>query len=212
MRTMTSVRGGCRYCANTRRVLPRAASHIGASSFPAADVLVVFEATSRCDDPLIATLAERDIAFSRTNPRQAREFARATGVLAKTDRVDARILAQMGSVLDLPITRAIEGDRAPSSQARLLLGMSGVDPTVLASLHGGLRQPGTLNRRRMASRAGLAIYLFQHRRYPRPDVRQGQYYRRPPSSSLAASSWQSSMPCCASTPRSQVEPETRLPL
>ena len=75
------------------------------------DVLVVFEATSGCDGPLIAALAERDLAFSRTNPRQAREFARATGVLAKTDRVDARVLAQMGSVLDLPITR-------PSSPAR----------------------------------------------------------------------------------------------
>ncbi|WMS44509.1 transposase [Acuticoccus sp. MNP-M23] len=75
------------------------------------DVLVVFEATSGCDGPLIAALAERGIAFSRTNPRQAREFARATGVLAKTDRVDARVLAQMGSVLDLAITR-------PSSHAR----------------------------------------------------------------------------------------------
>ncbi|WP_146620195.1 IS110 family transposase [Acuticoccus sediminis] len=69
------------------------------------DALVVFEATSGCDGPLIAALAERGLAFSRTNPRQAREFARATGVLAKTDRVDARVLAQMGTVLDLPITR-----------------------------------------------------------------------------------------------------------
>jgi len=54
---------------------------------------VVFEATSGCDDTLIATLTERAHPFSRVNPRQAREFARATGVLAKTDRVDARILA-----------------------------------------------------------------------------------------------------------------------
>ena len=77
----------------------------------APDALVVFEATSGCDGPLIAALAERGVTFSRTNPRQAREFARATGVLAKTDRVDARVLAQMGSVLDLPITR-------PSSPAR----------------------------------------------------------------------------------------------
>jgi len=52
--------------------------------------------------------------LSRVNPRQAREFARATGVLAKTDRVDARVLAQMGAALDLPVTR-------PSSPARATL-------------------------------------------------------------------------------------------
>ncbi|QEH97167.1 IS110 family transposase [Gluconobacter thailandicus] len=64
--------------------------------------------TSGCDDILIATLAERTHPFSRVNPRQAREFARATGVLAKTDRVDARILAQMGAALDLPVTRPVQ--------------------------------------------------------------------------------------------------------
>lgn len=68
------------------------------------DVLVVFQATSGCDGPLIAALAEGGVTFSRTNPRQAREFARAAGVLARTGRVDARVLARMGSVLDLPIT------------------------------------------------------------------------------------------------------------
>ena len=68
------------------------------------DVRVVFEATSGCDGELIAALATRSHPFSRVNPRQAREFARATGTLAKTDRVDARVLAQMGAALDLPAT------------------------------------------------------------------------------------------------------------
>lgn len=74
--------------------------------------LLVFEATSDCDDILIATLTERAHPFSRVNPRQAREFARATGVLAKTDRVDARVLAQMGAALDLPVTRPVSPARA----------------------------------------------------------------------------------------------------
>lgn len=78
----------------------------------APDILVVFEATSGCDDILIATLTERAHHFSRVNPRQAREFARATGVLAKTDRIDARVLAQMGTALDLPVTRSISSARA----------------------------------------------------------------------------------------------------
>ena len=76
------------------------------------DVFVVFEATSGCDGTLIAALAECGQPFSRVNPRQAREFARATGVLAKTDRVDARVLAQMGSALDLPITVPVNPARA----------------------------------------------------------------------------------------------------
>ena len=76
------------------------------------DVLVVFEATSGCDGALIAALAERGQPFSRVNPRQAREFARATGALAKTDRVDARVLAEMGSALELPITLPVNPARA----------------------------------------------------------------------------------------------------
>lgn len=68
------------------------------------DVRIVFEATSGCDGELIAALAARGHPFSRVNPRQAREFARATGTLAKTDCVDARVLAQMGAALDLPAT------------------------------------------------------------------------------------------------------------
>jgi transposase len=73
--------------------------------------LVVFEATSGCDVPLIEALAARGIAFARVNPRQAREFARATGILAKTDRVDARVLAEMGSRLPLAATTPPEPDR-----------------------------------------------------------------------------------------------------
>lgn len=68
------------------------------------DTRLVFKATSGCDGDLIAALAIRSHPFSCVNPRQAREFARATGTLAKTDRVDARVLAQMGAALDLPAT------------------------------------------------------------------------------------------------------------
>ncbi len=76
------------------------------------DVRIVFEATSGCDGDLIAALGARGQPFSRTNPRQAREFARATGVLAKTDRVDARVLAQMGATLDLPVTIPVSPERS----------------------------------------------------------------------------------------------------
>jgi len=73
--------------------------------------LVVFEATSGCDGPLIAALAGRGIPFARVTPRQAREFARALGVRARTDRVDARVLAEMGLRLPLEVTTPPDPER-----------------------------------------------------------------------------------------------------
>lgn len=64
--------------------------------------LVVFEASGGYERPLTEALTRFKVDFARVNPRQAREFARATGRLAKTDRVDAMILARMGSALALP--------------------------------------------------------------------------------------------------------------
>jgi len=66
--------------------------------------LVVFEASGGYERPLAEALAAAGVDYARVNPRQAREFARATGCLAKTDRVDARILARMAGALDLAPT------------------------------------------------------------------------------------------------------------
>lgn len=57
-------------------------------------------------------LAKAGTGYARVNPRQAREFARATGRLAKTDRVDAEGLARMGRSLELTATPAVDPDRA----------------------------------------------------------------------------------------------------
>jgi transposase len=65
------------------------------------NVLVVFEATGGYERPLLEALEARGVSYVRVNPRQAREFARATGRLAKTDKVDACVLAHMGRALDL---------------------------------------------------------------------------------------------------------------
>ena len=60
--------------------------------------------TEHCDADFKSALVGQSIAFSRVNPRQVRELARAMGVIAKTDRVDARVLAQMSPRLDVPVT------------------------------------------------------------------------------------------------------------
>lgn len=71
------------------------------------DVLVVFEASGAYHRDLEQALARRGLAFAKVNPRQARRFAEATGKIAKTDRVDAAVLARMGMALDLAPSAAL---------------------------------------------------------------------------------------------------------
>ena len=63
------------------------------------DAFVLFEATGRYDQILRRALADAGIRFARVNPGRARDFARAAGFLAKTDAVDARMLAAMAQCL-----------------------------------------------------------------------------------------------------------------
>jgi transposase len=72
------------------------------------EAFVVFEASGGYDRPLVLALEAEGVPYARVNPRQAREFARATGRLAKTDKVDARMLAQMGQALDLAPTPPLD--------------------------------------------------------------------------------------------------------
>ncbi len=66
---------------------------------------VVFEATGGYEEALCLALEAAGIAYHLANPRKAREFARSAGFLAKTDQVDARMLAAYGQALDLPATQ-----------------------------------------------------------------------------------------------------------
>ena len=84
------------------------------------DRIVVFEASGGYERPLMDVLSAAKVAFTRVNPRQARDFARATGLLAKTDKVDARMLSRMGSALELAPSTAPDPvrDRLASLMAR----------------------------------------------------------------------------------------------
>lgn len=64
------------------------------------DAHVVFEATGGYEAVLSESLAAAKIKFSRLNPRQARDFAKALNCMAKTDRIDAELLAQFGKRLE----------------------------------------------------------------------------------------------------------------
>jgi len=65
--------------------------------------LVVLEATAGMEMPVVAALAAAGLPVVAVNPRNAREFARATGRLAKTDVIDAHVLAQFGEALKPPL-------------------------------------------------------------------------------------------------------------
>ena len=65
----------------------------------AAPALVVLEATGGYESLVAAAVAGREIAVAVVNPRQVRDFAKATGVLAKTDRIDARVLARFAEAV-----------------------------------------------------------------------------------------------------------------
>lgn len=76
--------------------------------------LVVLEATGGFETTVAAALASAGLPLAVVNPRQIRDFARATGKLAKTDALDAAVIAHFAEAVR-PEPRPV-----PSKQARLL--------------------------------------------------------------------------------------------
>jgi transposase len=68
---------------------------------------VVCEASGGYERPVVLALQQASLAISVVNPRQARDFARAQGRLAKTDRLDAQVLAEFGQRLRPAATPAL---------------------------------------------------------------------------------------------------------
>ncbi len=68
---------------------------------------VVCEASGGYERSVVTALQQAPITVSVVNPRQVRDFARAQGRLAKTDRLDAQVLAQFGQHLQPAATPAV---------------------------------------------------------------------------------------------------------
>jgi len=62
---------------------------------------ILFEPTGSYHRQLEQALVQAQLPAHKINPRQARYFAKACGTFAKTDKVDALILAQMAAYLPL---------------------------------------------------------------------------------------------------------------
>jgi len=106
--------------------------------------LVVMEATGGLEIPLTEALASAGMPVVVVNPRQIRDFAKATGQLAKTDALDAQVLAQFAEVMrpqPRPLldaeTRALA---ALLTRRRQLVEMLTAERTRLMSVHTPVRK------------------------------------------------------------------------
>ena len=86
-------------CANKASAFPELIAELIALR-PA---LIVLEATGGLEIPVTAALHAAGLPVVVVNPRQVRDFAKATGQLAKTDRLDARVLAHFAAAIKPPL-------------------------------------------------------------------------------------------------------------
>lgn len=88
--------GGAFSVANNATGIAALSSRLASGERPA---LVVLESCGGFERPVAAALAASGLAVAVVNPRQARDFARATGRLAKTDALDADSLARFAQAV-----------------------------------------------------------------------------------------------------------------
>ena len=143
-----------------------------------APVLIVLEATGGYELLGVVALAAATLPVVVVNPRQVRDFAKATGQLAKTDRIDADILARFADVVR-PAVRPIADAQAQELERELrmtdtdlgamvraspvwrerdelLQSVPGVGPVRSRTVLADLPELGRLTRREIAKLVGVA--------------------------------------------------------
>lgn len=109
-----------------------------------APALVVLEATGGYETALVAAVATAGLPVVVANPRQVRDFAKATGQLAKTDRLDAGVLALFAERVR-PVPRTLPDEAAQALSAlmtrrRQLLDMLVAERNRLEHAQGAVRR------------------------------------------------------------------------
>jgi transposase len=115
-----------------------------------APTLIVLEATGGLEAPVAAALATAGLAVAVVNPRQVRAFAHAVGQLAKTDVLDAHLLARFAEVVRPP-TRPL-----PDAQAQALTAVLTRRSQIVAMLVAEQQRLGTT---RLALRPRVEAHL-----------------------------------------------------
>lgn len=111
---------------------------------PLAPTAIVLEATGGYESALVAALCLGGLAVSVVNPKRVRDFAGALGRVAKTDTLDAGVLAEFAERLRPP-TRPLADAEARKLQALVarrnqLIGMRTMESNRLATADGAVRR------------------------------------------------------------------------
>lgn len=139
--------------------------------------LIVLEATGGYELLSVAALVAAGLPVVVVNPRQVRDFAKATGQLAKTDRIDADILARFADVVR-PAVRAIADAEAQELEAllsrrRQLLEMLQAERNRLGQVLG--------NGKRLVRKSLKAHITFLERELRMTDTDLGETVRKTPA-------------------------------
>lgn len=106
--------------------------------------LVVMEATGGLERAVAVHLAAQGIALRIVNARLIRSFAKAAGLLAKTDRIDAKVLARFGQAMKPeprpPVEEQLHQLQALILRRRQLTEMLGMERNRLATAHQAVRK------------------------------------------------------------------------
>lgn len=155
-------------------------SALAATLVPVRPALVLMEASGGYEAELACVLVAAGLPVAVVNPRQARDFAKSMGTLAKTDRVDARLLAERQRLAQArPTVRPsiealvaairaqiddIDGEMQAQVAAHyaaldaLLRSAGGIGPVVSATIMAELPELGQLDRREIAALVGVAPF------------------------------------------------------
>lgn len=104
----------CWTCANEEEGIQALLATLGTRSIER----IVLEASGGYEAAVVAALASAGLPVIVVNPRQVRDFARATGRLAKTDRIDALVLARFAQAVQPPL-RALKDEDTRQLEALL---------------------------------------------------------------------------------------------
>jgi transposase len=111
--------------------------------------LILMEAPGGYERGARRILSARGLRVAIVNAARVRDFARASGRLAKTDRVDVEVIARL-------IRHTIATETRLARTAALLTSMPGVGPVLAATVLAELPELGSLERRQIASLVGVA--------------------------------------------------------
>ncbi len=138
------------------------------------------EATGRMHRALLQSLHDRGFAVCVINPRQPRDFAKASGELAKTDRIDAKVLAAFDAVgdpepdgpvpkilseldagvreLDRRIEELVAGSKDLAESYGILSLVPGIGPVTAAALIAWMSELGAIGNCQAAALIGVAPF------------------------------------------------------